>query len=718
MKLTTQETPSLPALAQEQEPPKRAQRLRSWLFSWEIYLLLAVASFLRLYGIQRTEFDADQADIFRMAHDALSHGHLVATSNIASIGIYNPPGIIYALMLSALFSPNPLWGAVETALQGILAVLLTYWFTRRYYGRFAATIASFIYAVAGIPIAYARFMWNQNLLLFFVPLFMVVIFRGAVDRRRGWLAFALPLYGLLFQWHGSGLLLAAPLVLAVLLAPRTIRIRDILIGVVGVLFIYSPYIFWLAKTRFQDISILLSSSQKKPMIDSQAWLFYQHFLRPYPYEQQLNNVASPLYRYVMFFGWVLPILLALVIAGIVLALVLALRPGSPRSATDTDRKQSPWQLLWRWWLDLSSSPERCGLLLLVVWQVVPLLYLSRHTFPMQAHYLIIFLPGQFMLVGFFLSRLTGWLRHVGGWANVGRYVVYYLAILLVLFHFLASTASVLDMARGIEYDGRGITYFNDLSALQRALGRADTIAQQRHLKRVFVLTDFATRNSLRYLSQNMRTPSVTADDGCLPMPGPETGPAVLLTPPYNGDLFGLLSSNYIKATLLEKPEHPGGEPFRIYLLNPLSTPTAEAKGTGDVQFLDWYPLSINDQPRLLTRWRFLRPLDPAYRTTRAYNVQMSPSVDPQNAPKWTCNATAWYAGDQVVIPFHSRNDLPASITLKATTTSSEPYLLSTRMFGLLPQPLVFDSFKQVDAPERPLSLADGKPDVTVSLVRP
>ena len=202
----------------------------SWFFSYEIYLIIIVASFLRLYGIQTTEFDADQADIFRMAHDAVIHGHLVATSNIASIGVYNPPGIIYALMIPAAFSANPIGGAIETALLAICGVFLTYWFTRRYYGRVAATIASSLFALTSASLFYSRFMWNQNLLLFFVPLFMIVLFRGVVDRKPGWLFPAIFLYGLLFQWHGSSLLLAAPLVTAWLLAPRTVRWRDIVLG--------------------------------------------------------------------------------------------------------------------------------------------------------------------------------------------------------------------------------------------------------------------------------------------------------------------------------------------------------------------------------------------------------------------------------------------------------------------------------------------------------
>src|SRR5258708_35074217 len=104
-----------------------------WITSWEVYLVVAVALFLRLYLINTTEFDDDQAIVFRMAHDAISHGLFVATSNIASIHIVNPPAVIYFFMLPAAFSADPLWGAVMVGLFSVVSVLLTYIFARRYY---------------------------------------------------------------------------------------------------------------------------------------------------------------------------------------------------------------------------------------------------------------------------------------------------------------------------------------------------------------------------------------------------------------------------------------------------------------------------------------------------------------------------------------------------------------------------------------------------------
>src|SRR5579863_3132546 len=66
--------------------------------AWEILLILLVAAFLRFYRLDTTELDQDQAMLYRMAYDAVHHMLLPTTSNAASIGIANPPGVIYLFM--------------------------------------------------------------------------------------------------------------------------------------------------------------------------------------------------------------------------------------------------------------------------------------------------------------------------------------------------------------------------------------------------------------------------------------------------------------------------------------------------------------------------------------------------------------------------------------------------------------------------------------------
>jgi hypothetical protein len=113
--------------AQEIYPKRRAFRskLVTWSGIWEIFPILGIAAFLRFYQLTTTEFDADQAMVFRMARDAMNHGLIPATSNIASIRIVNPPAVIYLLMIPAAFSSNPFWGAIFVGLLNVVAVLLT-----------------------------------------------------------------------------------------------------------------------------------------------------------------------------------------------------------------------------------------------------------------------------------------------------------------------------------------------------------------------------------------------------------------------------------------------------------------------------------------------------------------------------------------------------------------------------------------------------------------
>ena len=83
----------------KRQPTPGPSRLRSWLLSWEIYPILLVTGFLCLYRINTTEFNTDQALIFSMARHAIRYGLLPMTSNASSLGISNPPGVIYILFL-------------------------------------------------------------------------------------------------------------------------------------------------------------------------------------------------------------------------------------------------------------------------------------------------------------------------------------------------------------------------------------------------------------------------------------------------------------------------------------------------------------------------------------------------------------------------------------------------------------------------------------------
>src|SRR5436305_2085893 len=349
--------------------------LSSWLRTWEIYPIILIASFLRLYRLDTTAFSYDQSMLFRMAYDAVHYGLIPATSNGSSILTLHPPLTVYLLMLPALFRANPLWAAVMTSLFNVVAVLLTYIFTRRYYGRLAASIAALLYATAQTTIIFSRFIWQPTLLAPFTILFLFALFWGVVERRKGWLFPALVLLGVMYQLHELTLLLVVPLVVALLLAPQTIRTRDIVLALVFLVLIFAPYLVWEVNTKFADIHTALGLARGHAQIDSKALTFYQRFLNSYYYDERFlgssyydptGSASSLVFKFLPILTWSRQILVFLLLGGFAIAGVFVSglrskisptpvhRPtaggGQAVAPTMTRRSQLPFARIYEWWM--------------------------------------------------------------------------------------------------------------------------------------------------------------------------------------------------------------------------------------------------------------------------------------------------------------------------------------------------------------------------------
>lgn len=662
--------------------------------TWEIALILLVAAFLRFYQINTTEFDDDQVKLYRMAYDAVHHGLLPITSNTASIDIAHPPGVIYLFMPIAALSANPLWGAVLVGVFSTAAALLTYFFTRRYYGRFAGIVAALLYATAARPLNYARFIWQPNLMPPFVVLFMFALFWGVVERRKGWLFPALLLLGILFQMHPITLLLAIPLLAAIVLAPGTLRWRDLALAVAFLLVIFFPYLTWEVYTHFADIRTIFTLAKQHAHIDSQAIQFYRGFLIPFDnpptYMRSVVRLLAPL------LSWLSVAVPLLTVGGFVTAGVLLL--------------WSRWTGVRNWWADLRGDPYRCGLLLLLTWQIVPLLILSRHAVALHSQYFFMFLPGPFILVGLFLAKAVAWFQAHGGQWNILRYGTYIIASLVIIAQLVGSTAAIIDASSG-NFNDRAFQpypYHNDLGSLQHALSEADQLAQQRRLNRVYVTTDAATQAALRYLAEQMHTPTTLFDaSNCLVLPNPADGPAVLLVGPYDG-LTNALLSQFAAATLVDQPARLGGSPFRLYIVTPTATATSSQNMfTGNLQLLDTRAehLNYNGASWLVTRWSLLHAEQPSFRTTYSYALKVSLNG---NSKQSLCTFTAIRAGDQLLVAFGlPRNgSVPTSVTINAQSFMTIP---DNPFYG----PLHLEMDGDQSTAWRMLGTMDGRDSITI-----
>ncbi|GAC1388923.1 MAG: hypothetical protein NVS4B11_04640 [Ktedonobacteraceae bacterium] len=702
-----------------------SEKLRSLLLTWELYPIVFIAAFLRLYHINTTTFVDDDAVVFRLARDAFTHGLLPITSNRASLGNLNPPMVVYLFMLPAAISANPLWAEVMVGLLNTAAVLLTYFFTRRYYGRFAGITAAVLFATAVRALIYSRNIWPQNLLPFFTMLFLFMLFRGVVERRKGWVVPAVLLVCILYQLHGSGLFLLVPLAVAVVFAYKTIRWHDIVLSAGVVLVLFSPYLYWEYVSHWSDIHILLSASKSKAQIDTVAIDYYKHSLSPYVNALDINDhdLGWPIYptsisvvgvlRYFklpMFLE--LELMWGLLHCSIVFAFLLALVPQRKTQPAQENGISSQRSIgLLNWWKDLYASPFRQGLLLLLCWQAV-LLTLTRHTIDLFPHYMIIFLPGQFILIGLFLSKGVTFFQHYRpDFAKVMQYSAYLLVILVTVVQVLGSGGALLDNLHG-RFDPQWYPGFNDLSSIQNALTQADQLAQERHIHRIYVPTVLTTTNPTRLLAEQIKTPITTFDaQHCTILPDPAVGPVVFLNDSRDGVIDALLK-RYTSATLIAQLPHLANPPFNLYIVTTNATTTTMPRSfTSDLQLLDQkataVPVPYTNQQMLLTRWRISKSATPDPFTTYNFNFKIQAGASAQE--NFFCGNSALWAGDEMLVyasPM-SKNTLPTSLHIRTTSFTSSP---KTYMFG----PLKLTTYNILDTPWKVLTTEDGKDSITIS----
>jgi 4-amino-4-deoxy-L-arabinose transferase-like glycosyltransferase len=661
--------------------------IRSCLLAWEIYPILLVAAFLRLYRLDTSAFSGDQSTLFLLAYNAVQQGLIPATSNGASILTMHPPATIFLLMLPALFSSDPIWGVVMTALFNVAAVLITYIFTRRYYGRLAGSIAALLFATAGTSIVFSRFIWQPNLLAPFVTLYIYSLFRGVVERRKGWLFPALFLLGLMYQLHELTLLLAVPLLAAILLAPHTIRLRDLLLACTCLLLLFAPYLVWEASSGFADVHTALDLTGTTAHFDTQALTFYMRLLRSYYYDERFlpssyfdpllhafydpkGSAGSAVFKLLPLLNWSYHILVLLLAGGFITAGALIVRGIAKTS-----------ERLHSWWSNLRADPERCGLVVLIVWQLAPPLILARHSAPVHQHYLFLTIPGPFILIGLCVSRLLNWLRQRGQalrWQGL-RYAIYTLTALLLGAQLAGSTAALSDTVHGINSHVFG---YNDLGSLQHALREADQVAQQQHFNRIYI-TISASDDSLTglpFLATSLRTPNTLFDSThCLVLPAPASGPALLLARSSDSLALSLLNS-FATATLIDRPALLGTSPLRLYIVRPLSharQASASDDFVNNLQLLQSYPqqLPTRGATFLVTGWTLQHAEQPAARTSYTYMLTARAAA---LSIASECTLTSMRAGDQLLTTFNLPRGAipPQAFRLTAQLLVSSPYIIT------------------------------------------
>ena len=149
-----------------------------------VVAIALLALWLRWDRLQYAEFGIDQAWSINRAYDLVSKGDFPLVGIPSSTGVRQGAVEVYLLAIPVALNKDPL---VATAFVGLLqsvAVVLTYAFTRRHFGRMAATTAALLFAVNPWAVYYGRKIWTQDLLPFFSILFFASLYSALVEGRR------------------------------------------------------------------------------------------------------------------------------------------------------------------------------------------------------------------------------------------------------------------------------------------------------------------------------------------------------------------------------------------------------------------------------------------------------------------------------------------------------------------------------------------------------
>lgn len=547
----------------------------------EYLLVLVVAALLRLVLLDQTSFLGDQAELLFLARSALAHHALPVTGIRSSIGTLNPPASIFLLLPFALFG-DPLGATVATALANIVAVLLLYCLTDRYVGRRAAFAVGLLYATAPWPIYFSRFIWQQNLLAPVVILFIWTLCRGVIDRKPGWFGWNVLLWGIAFQLHPSAAPLLALTALGIALAWRTVRLRDVVGAAVGLIVIFLPTLIWEYVSKGSDLALYGALGQAPAVLNGDVFNeLFTVLTPPGPTFFGSGALYSQIYSRI---AWLAPLLAVLNVAAFIWLLAVVVngllhsrRPARQGAAREQGTASSP-ERGWSKTRASNDSTTRLDtrfMLVLLLWLVVPILAMWRHSTRLHEHYLLTLLPAAFVVLGIFLVWLLEWVAGMG--VRRGRSAHTYairvvrpvtlplrsrprsvlltrlrkatlyglVQVVLVAIVVVVASAQTVSAAGQIttvwrgDFDGtqkHGYTHYGlPLAVQQEALEAAVAAAKQMHAV-IYIATTNLQQESFGYLATASGVHAQIYDAAqCLIVPAAKTPPAiVLVTEPLDG----------------------------------------------------------------------------------------------------------------------------------------------------------------------------------------
>lgn len=351
-----------------------------------LVVLLLLAAVLRVGWPTLSEFKFSEARLEALALELTREGRIPLVGVPSSAGFDHSPVSVYLYVPAFLFTTDPVPATVYGGLVGTAAVALCWWLARRWSGggRWAALLATLLFAVSPWSVAFSRKIWQVTfvplLTLAFIGLLISALIEGPGSHpsqgRRWRLAWALAIYGLLVQVHPSTVALAPALLLWLIVFWRRVRIAPLFIGGLLGAFTAIPFLVHQAQSSWPALGALRSLPKADWDLAAVGLAWEVITGRNI---HALSGSAYPLLKTVPQLGWIFNIIGWLTAAASL---------------------WSVWRI-WTYWRERKDGDRQAAQvdLVLLSWLTVPILFNLRHSLDLHLHFLILVAPAAYLIIG-------------------------------------------------------------------------------------------------------------------------------------------------------------------------------------------------------------------------------------------------------------------------------------------------------------------------------
>jgi hypothetical protein len=246
--------------------------------NWQWFILLSivgVGAFLRFYLLSSLmHFDIDEASHVKTTYEMIINHQLIAkgppTSN--GVGLYHGAYYYYLLLIPALISKgNPIIVGGFCALLSTLAVYFLGRAVEIRYGKVSGIIAALLLAVSYETVLYGRWIWNPNLVPFFMALSLFALAKVGQKKEKYLILFSFAL-GSITQLHVGGFIFIPIYFLLIPLIYRVTKNKNIwILSVVAALIPWIPTLYYEFAHNFEMVRGILEMLGNKSELS-----FWQH----------------------------------------------------------------------------------------------------------------------------------------------------------------------------------------------------------------------------------------------------------------------------------------------------------------------------------------------------------------------------------------------------------------------------------------------------------